>query len=277
MAAARPDHERDLPPFSRTLHGWFMAYVRRYLRRHFHAVRLLRDTAGPRDAPDLGTAPVLFFSNHPGWWDPLVFLFVGQQRYPGRHVYGPIDSVALGKYRFLERIGFIGIEPGTWRGSARFLRMARAAAVRSDVIYWVTAQGAFTDPRVRPTRIRPGLGHAVAAMERGYAVPLAVEYPFWNERLPEALAAFGQPLDVSAGRGRSADEWTAVLEGALESTQDALAAATLRRDPRSFQTLLAGRVGVGPAYDTLRRVAAVLRGQRFDPAHGGTPAGEESR
>lgn len=277
MAAARPDHERDLPPFSRTLHGWFMAYVRRYLQRHFHAVRLLRGTAGSLDAPALGDAPVLFFSNHPGWWDPLVFLFIGQQRYPGRHVYGPIDAVALGKYKFLERIGFIGIEPGTWRGSARFLRMARAAAVRSDVIYWVTAQGAFTDPRVRPTRIRPGLGHAVAAMERGYAVPLAVEYPFWNERLPEAVAAFGPPLDLATGRGRSADEWTAVLERSLESAQDALAAATLRRDPRAFQTLLAGKVGVGPAYDTLRRVRAALTGQRFDPAHGGTPAGEEPR
>lgn len=252
-----------------------MAYVRRYLQRHFHAVRLLRGPDG--ESPDLGDAPLLFFSNHPGWWDPLVFLFVGLERYPGRHVYGPIDATALGKYRFMERIGFIGIEPGTWRGAARFLRMARAAAQRSDVVYWVTAQGAFTDPRVRPTRIRPGLGHAVAAMDRGFAVPLAVEYPFWNERLPEALTAFGPPLDVAAARGRTPEEWTLVLERALESTQDALAAAALRRDPEAFRTLLTGRVGVGPAYDTMRRLAAAIRGQRFDPSHDGPPAGQDAR
>ena len=38
-------HEHELPPFSHGLNGWFMWYVRRYLRRHFHAVRLLAGDA----------------------------------------------------------------------------------------------------------------------------------------------------------------------------------------------------------------------------------------
>jgi hypothetical protein len=60
-----------------------------------------------------------------------------------------------------------------------------------------------------------------------------------------------------------------VLERALESTQDRLAAAVLARDPAAFTSLLAGRVGVGPAYDTIRRIKAWLRGERFDASHGG--------
>jgi 1-acyl-sn-glycerol-3-phosphate acyltransferase len=261
--------EIQLPPFSRRLHGWFMFYVRRYMRRHFHAVRLLRGDAAAAEVPAIGDEPVVFYSNHPGWWDPLVFLFVGQELFPDRMVYGPIDAAALGKYGFLERIGFIGIEPGTWRGSARFLRMARAAAPRSDVIFWITAQGEFTDPRERPLRMRPGIGHAVAAMERGFVVPLAVEYPFWNERLPEALAAFGPALRVADVPGRSADEWTAVLTQALEAAQDRLAKAAYSRDPDLFRPLLAGRVGVGLVYDAVRRLKAWLRGERFDASHGG--------
>jgi hypothetical protein len=267
---AVPSHENQLPPFSHATYGWFMWYVRGYLRRHFHAVRVLRGADGGAAFPEVGDEPVMLCTNHPGWWDPLVFLTLGQKFAPQRMNYGPIEAKALGKYGFLERIGFIGIEPGTWRGSARFLRMARAAAHRGDVFFWVTAQGSFTDPRVRPTVIRPGIGHAVAAAAGGLVVPFAVEYPYWNERLPEALAAFGTPFRVADAPARSADEWTAELAGALEATQDRLAAAAIGRDPNAFVTVISGRVGVGMAYDGLRRMRAWWRGERFDPSHGGT-------
>jgi len=254
----------ELPPFSHGMNRWFMFYVRRYLRRHFHALRLL---AG--EHPDIAAEPVIFYTNHPSWWDPLVFLTVAELLYPGRMSYGPIDAAALGKYRFLERIGFIGIEPGTWRGSARFLRMARAAGDRSDVILWITAQGEFADPRARPTQLRPGAAHAIEGRTTGLVVPLAVEYPFWTERLPEALVAFGSPFRLAEAPRRSTEEWTVVLSDALEATQDRLAAAACRRDRHAFRTLLTGRTGVGIVYDAVRRVGALLRGERFDPSHGG--------
>ena len=75
-------HEHDLPPFSHGLNGWFMAYVRRYLRRHFHALRLLRGEPPGPDHPDLAGQPVIFYANHPSWWDPLVFLTIGELLYP---------------------------------------------------------------------------------------------------------------------------------------------------------------------------------------------------
>lgn len=262
-------HEHELPPFSHRMNRWFMWYVRRYLRRHFHAVRLLKAETGGPGRPELRGQPLVIATNHPGWWDPLVFLLLGAVLEPGRMSYGPIDAAALGKYKFLERIGFIGIEAGTWRGSARFLRMARAALDRPDVLFWITAQGEFTDPRRRPVAIRPGVGHALAAAGRGLVVPLAVEYPFWSERCPEALAAFGQVVKIADHPGRSPDDWTALLAGELAATQDRLAAAAIARDPAAFETLLSGRVGVGPAYDTIRRLGAWLRGRRFDPSHAG--------
>jgi len=268
--------EEELPPFSRGLNGWFMFYVRRYLRRHFRALRLLQASAAGTagDHPAIAGEPVVFYTNHPSWWDPLVFLAIGEILYPERLNYGPIDAKALGKYRFLERIGFIGIEPGTWRGSARFLRMARAAGRRTDVILWVTAQGHFVDPRTRPVHLQPGLAHAVAAADRGLVVPLAVEYPFWNERLPETLVAFGPAIRVADHPGRDAGEWSGLLAERLEATQDRLAAAAERRDPTDFRTIVAGRVGVGFVYDLVRRLAAWRRGERFDASHGGAGAAD---
>lgn len=246
-----------------------MWYVRGYLRRNFHAVRLLRGESGGPGLPAIAGEPVLIYTNHPGWWDPLVFLFVGASLDPQRMNYGPIDVEALGKYRFLERIGFIGIDPHSWRGAARYLRMAKAALARTDVIFWTTAQGQFADPRARPVAIRPGVAHAVAAAGRGLVVPLAVEYPFWSERCPEALAAFGPVMRIAEHPGRSAEAWTATLAEALAATQDRLAAAAIARQPAAFTTLLSGKVGVGPAYDAIRRARAWWRGERFDASHGG--------
>jgi 1-acyl-sn-glycerol-3-phosphate acyltransferase len=267
-------HDEELPPFSPRMYAWFMWYVRRYLRRHFHAVRLLASDESSAALPAIAGEPVILYTNHPGWWDPLLFLLVGGRIAPERMNYGPIDARALGKYRFLERIGFIGIDMGTWRGSARFLRAVRAAGRRTDVLFWITAQGEFTDPRVRPVAIRPGVGHAVAAATRGVVVPLAVEYPFWNERLPEALIACGPAIRIADAPTRSAEQWTAVLATELESLQDRLAAAAIARDPAAFTTLLTGRVGVGPAYDAVRRISAWLRGTRFEPAHDSRPERE---
>lgn len=252
-----------------------MWYVRGYLRKHFHAVRLLRGEDGRPGRPAIADEPVLVYTNHPGWWDPLVFMFVGASLAPERMNYGPIDAVALGKYRFLERIGFIGIDPHSWRGAARYLRMAKAAFARTDVLFWTTAQGEFADPRARPVVIRPGVGHAVAAAGRGLVVPLAVEYPFWSERCPEALAAFGPAMRIADHPGRSAEDWTATLADALAATQDRLAAAAIARQPAAFTTLLSGTVGVGPAYDAMRRGKAWWRGERFDASHGGEPGSDE--
>ena len=269
----RGGKEEDvLPPFSRTLFDWFMWRVRKYLARNFHAVRLLTEQAGGGPVPAIAGAPVIFYSNHPGWWDPLIFLAVGQTLFPDRMVYGPIDAAALGKYKFMERIGFIGIDPQSRSGAARFLRTVRAAGRRTDVIYWITAQGEFTDPRIRPAVLRAGVGHAAAAAERGLIVPLAVEYPFWSERCPEALVAFGQSIRLGESSDRSAEEWTELLAHGLETAQDHLAAAAISRDPHRFTPLLAGRVGVGGVYDFVRRAQAFLRGERFDASHSGERA-----
>lgn len=266
MAPQDDQQPGDLPPFSRRLHGWFMLYVRRYFRRHFHALRVLEADGPP--PPDPGQEPLLVYTNHPGWWDPLVFLLVAERIFPGRLNYGPIDSRALGRYRFLERIGFLGIEQDSRRGAARFLRLAGAAMRRPDVIFWITAQGSFADPRSRPPAIRPGVAHAVAAARGGIVVPLAVEYPFWSERLPEALVAFGAAVRIADHQDRGPREWHAVLEEALADTQDRLAAAAQRRNPGDFRRLAAGAVGVGFAYDLVRRIDAWRNGRRFTAAHG---------
>lgn len=262
QAGPAATREIGLPPFSTVRFRWFMTYVRWYVRRHFHAVRVLRDSAPVADGQ-----PVLVYTNHPGWWDPLMFLLVAGRVFPGRLNYGPIDARALGRYRFFERIGFIGIDPRSRAGARRFLAMAKASLCRTDTVFWVTSQGEFADPRTRPVRIRPGVAHAVAAQRAGLVVPMALEYPFWNESLPEALIAFGDPFDLREMPRRNPRSWQESLESALTKTQNTLAEAAMTRSTEPFDSVIAGRVGVGGVYDGVRRLAAWFEGRRFDPSH----------
>jgi 1-acyl-sn-glycerol-3-phosphate acyltransferase len=100
---------------------------------------------------------------------------------------------------------------------------------------WVTPQGRFADVRERPLAFKPGLAALAAKARNGCTVvPLAVEYVFWNERLPEALLRFGDPVHVG---GQSSEVLQHELEAALTTTMKALKLEAMARDPKAFSLL----------------------------------------
>jgi hypothetical protein len=98
-------------------------------------------------------------------------------------------------------------------------------------------------------------------------VPLALEMAFWDQRTPEALAAFGSPIESADQRFCSPADWTRSIAEALEAVQDRLAADSMSRDVTRFETLVAGRSGVGGVYDWWRRMISWIRGERFTAEH----------
>jgi 1-acyl-sn-glycerol-3-phosphate acyltransferase len=235
----------------------FRWYAARYVRKHFHAVRMSKGCCV------WSAGPVLIVMNHPSWWDPMIGLVLSRA-FADADQYAAIDAVAGRKYGFLSWLGFIGVE------SARdFLRTGEAILSEPNRVYWVTAQGRFSDVRERPLNLRPGVGHLAARMKAGCVLPIAVEYTFWTERTPEALVRIGEPLRIKDHPGLRGKEWSKLIEEALTRTLDQLNAETASRDPSKFVTLLEGRSGVGGVYDVWRRLKAWSRGRKFDPAHGG--------
>jgi 1-acyl-sn-glycerol-3-phosphate acyltransferase len=259
----KPATEEAIPDISPPLRGWFSWYVRRYLRKHFNAVRLLKDAPPPAES----SAPAVFYLNHPAWWDPLVALHLARTFFPTQQSFAPMDAAALQKYGLLKRLGFFPVERGSIAGARRFLRNASVILSRPHHALWLTPQGRFTDIRERPVRFEPGLGHLAARLPGVKFIPLALEFVWWHERSPEVLAAFGPA--VALPDGQPAGELHTQLEDALASCQDQLAAASLLREPAQFRTLLNGRAGVGGIYDLWRRLRA--RGQEFDVRHDDAP------
>jgi 1-acyl-sn-glycerol-3-phosphate acyltransferase len=231
---------------------FFERMMRRQMQRHFHKLRLARP-----GLPELPRgAPLIVYTNHPSWWDPAFIAVLGVRLFGDREHYGPIEARMLQQYRFMRRIGIFGIEPGTRQGAAEFLKVGAGILADPGRMLWVTAQGRFADPRERPLGLRSGVARLLRRVPGAMALPMAVEYPFWTEKRPEALARFGPPQrDPEA------------VEAALSETMDSLAEDALARDPARFETLLEGSAGIGGFYDLGRRARAALRGERFRPEH----------
>lgn len=256
------DETQGSPTVSPLLLSMFGRYCEGYLARHFHAVRLSKsqrpDPSAVRDKP------LIVYFNHPSWWDPLICMQLAVRLFPDRAHYGPIDGAALDKYRFFEKLGFFGVEPGTARGARRFLAVSQEILSRPDTALWIAAEGRFTDPRERPLRLRSGISHLASRVSKAVLLPLALEYPFWEERNPEALARFGEEV-LSGDADLAAADWTPILEEQLTSALDVLAAESLARDAAGFEVLLGGdvgNVGAGGVYDAWRRLKARFRGER---------------
>lgn len=272
---ALQDAPKDAPLLpSRALLRFFDVYLHFFMRRHFHALRLAGGEHWPGSARQAGETPLLVCLNHPSWWDPLSAILLSRWLEPSANHYAPMDAVACGRYGILKRLGLFPVEQGTRRGAVQFLRAGSAVLRAPHSVLWVTPQGNFTDVRTRPVVFRAGLQALLRQVPQVTVLPLALEYTFWDERLPEALALLGEPVYCSSRNGAEAGEAVAT---ALSRTQDLLAGLAARRDATLFTSVLEGAAGTGGIYEVWQRVRALLRGERFEPEHGSLHARPGSR
>jgi len=254
----------DLPTISPVMWRWFTWYARRYVARHFNAMRFCADTPAPTF-----DGPIVMCANHPSWWDPMCAIAAAGLRFADRRHYAPIDAAMLEKYGIFKKLGFFGVEQDSARGSAAFLRTARRVVDQPEACLWITVQGRFADPRRRPIDLAPGAAHLMRRVTRPTAfVPVAIEYPFWTERHPEALVRYGEPLVRSvANRDASVQQCQRELTDRLTRTMDELAALAIGRDPAAFETLIRGRGGTSWIYDLWRRGKSLLTGRPYTDRH----------
>lgn len=250
----------------------FSKYVGWMLGRQFRAVRLsVRGWRPTEGAP----GPLVIYLNHASWWDPLLALWLAMRFLPGRIHFGPIEDGQMKRYGFFKWIGIFGVEKGTGSGARRFLRIAQGLLARPKAVLWLTPQGRFADVRERPVHFAPGLSHLAARIPQAHFVPLALEYGFGQERVPEIFARFGTPLsgsDLAVAMGsardglRDADALNTRLEASMEALQDALKADVIGGGG-AWEVLTEGSAGTTFVYDAWRRLKGVLQGRRVQVNH----------
>jgi 1-acyl-sn-glycerol-3-phosphate acyltransferase len=251
--------ETWLPKISNVTLRLFGYVVRSYFRRHFRSVMVQH-----AERLERAQGPLVVYMNHSSWWDPMVSILLAQTMLPDRRHYGPMDAVELARYPILQKIGIFPVEVASARGAAQFLRVTQAI-LGSGGILWLTPQGRFSDIREEPLHFRSGLAAIAKKLPGTRFFPLAIEYTFWNERLPEVVLRFGEGIHVDTSG--SAKESTEVLEGALRSEMLALKTASCARDASAFRVLLSGTRGAGGFYERCRRVRSLIKGKAFESDH----------
>jgi hypothetical protein len=220
---------RQLSNVSRPLLRWFAWYSRRYVRRHFHSLRVSLKGL----PPETRELPLVIYSNHASWWDALICLVLKEQFFPCRTAFAPIDAAMLARYKFFQRLGFFGVEQHSRRGAFQFLRTAEAVLRSPRNLLAITPQGRFVD--VRELLVRFGEPVVIQTQQR---------------------SAF------------AAKYWTKLFEDKLTDTQVALAAEAQRRNPADFQVVLRGGAGQGGLYDLWSSFKSKWRGEIFRKEHG---------
>ncbi len=253
----------SVPAISKPALVFFRRIVRGYFQRHFHAVRI----AGANRFRDVH-GPLIVYANHSSWWDPMVSVLLAAELKPELRHYAPMDAVALEKYGILKRIGIFPVEMKTARGAVQFLRTGEAI-LKAGGVLWVTPQGKFCDPRERPLQFKAGmaaLAARVAASEGSCTLlPLTIEYPFWDERLPETLLYFAEPVRVLAGESAEVVQQRAIT--ALETTLYEMQTMAIARSADGFDVLSRGRLGAGGFYAFGKRIKALVTRRPYVAEH----------
>ena len=248
------------PNISQPVLGFFRRIVRGYFRRQFHAVRV---SEGGR-AEEVGSGPLILYANHSSWWDPMVSVLLAERLFPARAHYAPMETKALERYGILKRIGIFPVDLASVRGGAQFIRTG-LEILKAGGALWVTPQGRFADPREPELVFKPGMAALAARVPGGCTVlPLAIEYTFWDERLPEVLLHFGEPVRV---QGQTAAELDGVLLERLSAAMATLKGKAMARNAAGFAVLETGRVGTGGFYQFGQQMMARLRGRRYQAEH----------
>jgi 1-acyl-sn-glycerol-3-phosphate acyltransferase len=253
----------NLPTISTPVLLFFRRIVRGYFRRHFHAVRIAH-----AERFKGVTGPLIVYANHSSWWDPMVSVLLAAEFMPERKHYAPMDAAALEKYGILKWLGIFPVEMASARGAVQFLRTGEAILAAGGVL-WVTPQGRFADPREQPLEFKAGTAALAArvAAKLGSCtlLPLAIEYPFWDERLPETLLSFAEPVIVRAGESAEAVQQRSMV--ALEQALDELKGKAIARSPAAFEVLAPGSLGTGGFYALGKRVRAFVTRRPYVPEH----------
>lgn len=258
--------ERDVPAVKPWFQEGFHRFLRPFLRRHFHAIAIDRSSLDPLPVGD--QVPLLVYANHPSWWDPLVAHFLNRAVFPTRQFYAPIDASSLQHYAVMRKLGFYGVQLGTVGGAGAFLKKSLAIAQAGRTALWITPEGRFTDSRDHEPELMPGLAHLSLRLTHGHLIPLALEYVFWDDRLPNCLMRFGDPIRVTDLASCSKPECQRLLKQRLRQTQVDLAKLSTQRSSAPFVNLLAGKRGAGGFYDWARRLRAYASGTEYRAAHG---------
>jgi chlorobactene lauroyltransferase len=226
----------------------YWALVRSAIWSHFARVWLRVE--GPLPTP--ATGPLIFYLNHPSWWDGYMAYVLSRMVLANRfQSFCMMDERELRRYRFFTWIGAFSVNRQDARsalGSVEYISQLLAA--RRDRALAIFPQGEITPNDRRPLTMFSGMAHVAQRSGEATLWPVALRYEFRGEQRPEAFIRAGPAHYVHAGCDRRA--LTATASVRLTAACDALRDEVISGQLEAYRVLLYGRPGPDKIFDAVR-------------------------
>jgi len=200
----------------------FFPYVRRLLRGHFHALRLLGEI------PELDpTRPLILVPNHGTWWDGF-FVYILNRLLLRRKLFLMMLDEQLSRYRFFSRVGAFGIRPGLPRSVAETLRYSAAVLREPGNALCLFPQGVLRYHALRPLGYQRGLERILRLCgTKVQLMPLGIRCELLQDQRPEAFFLADRCHTMDAA-GFAGIPW---LENEAQGLLERLEAGIRNREP----------------------------------------------
>lgn len=197
--------------FSPPALGAFELFFRPWMRRRLGAIRL----AGlPRELD--GARPLLLVANHVSWWDGFALREAQRLLRPRAPVHFVMLEAELARHSFLQRIGAIGIDPGSPPSVARAAReLEIRVRERPDSVVLFFPQGRIWPSFRRPLGFRRGVEWFARRLAPATVLPLGIHVEPLAGIAPTVWVSAAAPVRVPEGDA-SAEALQAAVEGELD-------------------------------------------------------------
>lgn len=230
-------------------HQWwadkiFYLYIRHLLKKHFSAVKLLKEF------PDLDPAfPSLLIPNHNTWWDGFFIYFFNKAVCRQRTYLMMLDD-QLNNYPFFSRVGAYGIDPHNPKATLRSLKYSVEILEQRSLPHTMVClfpQGELQPWNPENLKFKAGLDWIIKQVSTPLnCIPLAMRCEFLEEQRPELffLAENNYIVDKINFKGM---DW---LQERCQKQMFNIVQSI--QDKQQGRILLKGKTSVSKKFDTFR-------------------------
>jgi hypothetical protein len=222
--------------------------VRSALWSHFARVWLRFD----RPIPAPAERPLIFYMNHPSWWDGYLAIVLNRMVLRERvQSFCMMDERELRRYRFFTWLGAFSVDRRDARSAMRSVAyISRLLAERPGRALAIFPQGEISPNDRRPIQMFSGMAHVARRAGGATLWPVALRFEFRGEQRPEACIRAGPThyLAADSDARSAAAEAGARLTAACDALRDDVNSGRLD----GYQVLLSGRPGPDKLWDAAR-------------------------
>ena len=166
-------------------------YIKKALERRFYSIRVKHpEHFDMRDK----SAACIFYTQHTCWWDGLIgyclytFLFKEKTN---------MMVEDLLSFPLLRYVGAFSIDKKSPKSILRSMQYAVDFLTNERTSLWMFPQGVIKPPNHRPLELQKGIAYLAQKVDKVNLIPIAIQYPFLRQGLPEVMVDIGKPIVVN--------------------------------------------------------------------------------